>query len=333
MINPTARFSTYCLCLLLYAVVVPAQAQAQPSQDTNLTFTMEDGFRLPAREWRPPAGVRYLGVILALHGFADSRDAWQLPAPVLAQGGYVVVAYDQRGFGGTIDRGQWVGTQTMVADAATIANQLRHRYPESKLTIMGESMGGAIALLLAADHPNAADDYILLAPAVWDRASMPLALRISLSLANAVAPNLRLRDSQAPTTIIASDNFAALVELSRDPLTLHSTSVAALTGLVALMDAAMQAGGRVQGTNLLVLDGRQDQLVPASATATLWSKLPATARRGYYLNGFHLLLRDRDRALVEADILAWLQAPGSWLPSGSDINAASFTATSFEKTH
>ena len=34
-----------------------------------------------------------------------------------------------------------------------------------------------------------------------------------------------------------------------------------------------------------------------------------SVRRGFYPNGYHLLLRDHDRALVEADILAWLDDP------------------------
>jgi uncharacterized membrane protein len=74
----------------------------------------------------------------------------------------------------------------------------------------------------------------------------------------------------------------------------------------------------------LFLNGRRDQVVPLPATAAAWGRLPASVRRAFYLNGFHLLLRDLDRALVEADILAWLADPQGWLPSGADINAASW---------
>ena len=50
-----------------------------------------------------------------------------------------------------------------------------------------------------------------------------------------------------------------------------------------------------------------------------WAKLPPGVRRGFYLGGYHLLLRDHDRNLVETDILAWLADPSRWLPSGADI--------------
>ena len=75
-----------------------------------------------------------------------------------------------------------------------------------------------------------------------------------------------------------------------------------------LMGEAHDAMAHLHGP-VLLLDGRRDQLVPPAATASAWDGLPASVRRGFYPNGYHLLLRDRDRALVEADILAWLDDP------------------------
>jgi hypothetical protein len=72
------------------------------------------------------------------------------------------------------------------------------------------------------------------------------------------------------------------------------------------------------------LNGRRDQVVPLPAAEAAWSKMPGTVRRGFYLNGYHMLLRDLDRALVETDILSWLSDPHRWLPSGADINAAAW---------
>ena len=68
---------------------------------------MADGARIPLREWLPQGKPR--AVILALHGFNDSRDAWELPGPVFAQAGMAVFAPDQRGFGAAPMRGRWPG--------------------------------------------------------------------------------------------------------------------------------------------------------------------------------------------------------------------------------
>jgi alpha-beta hydrolase superfamily lysophospholipase len=291
----------------------------------ELVFTLSDGTRLPARRWLPPAGVAWRGVILALHGFEDSRDAWELPAPVFAAAGYAVFAPDQRGFGATASRGVWPGRGVLEDDASQVLAQLRTRFAGQRLILMGESMGGAVALCLAARHPAPADAFILLAPAVWGRAQMGPVLAGSLWLADGIAPGWHLTGGEIPLDIAASDNREAILRFAHDPLTLRSSSIAMLSGLVNLMDAAQDAAADLHG-QVLILAGRRDQIVPPAAQAAAWARLPPEVRRGLYLGGYHLLLRDRDRALVDADILSWLADPGRWLPSGADINAAAWRA-------
>ncbi len=298
-----------------------ATSPAWPAPD--ITFTMRDGFVLPARVWQPEAGQKLAGIILALHGFTDSRDAWEYPAPGFAAAGYLVVAPDQRGFGATADRGTWPGQDVLVADAAELAAKLRARYPGQRLVMMGESMGSAILMCLAASAPHTADAYVLTSPAVWGRAQMPLAMRAPLWAANLVAPGWRLTGHEVSLDIAASDNREAVRRFATDPLTLSGASVGMLHGLVDLMTAAQVAAAHLP-ENTFVLNGRRDQIVPQPAIAAAWAKLPPGVRRGFYLNGFHLLLRDLDRALVEADILAWLANPQASLPSGADINAAAW---------
>jgi len=261
--------------------------------------------------------------MLALHGFTDSRDAWELPAPVFARAGYMVIAPDQRGFGATADRGVWAGQEVMIADALALAVQLRARYPGQRLVLLGESMGSAVLMCLAARAPHTADAYVITSPAVWGRAQMALTLTSALWAADQVAPGWRLTGDEVPLDIAACDNREALIRLFHDPLTLHGATVAMLKGLVDLMSAAQDAAALLP-PNTIVMNGRRDQVVPPAAAAAAWSKMPQTVRRAFYLNGYHLLLRDLDRALVEADILAWLADSDRWLPSGADINAAAW---------
>jgi alpha-beta hydrolase superfamily lysophospholipase len=319
------------LAALAGCAALPALEPAPPelARDAmippSLSFTMPDGAVLPARAWLPPQGVAWRGVILALHGFTDSRDGWELPAPVFAQAGYAVFAPDQRGFGATADRGGWAGTQRMVDDAVALMAQLRARYPGQRMILMGESMGGAVAALVAARPGPGPDATVLLSPAVWGPEQMDPALFTTLVVADAVAPDWVPNPGRIGEDIMASDNIPALMRFGRDPLTLRRVSVRSLRGLVTLMGQAHDAMGQLHGL-VLVLDGRRDQLVPPHATATAWDRLPPGVRRGFYPDGYHLLLRDRDRALVEADILAWLGDPDQYLPSGADVAASAWRA-------
>ncbi len=303
----------------------PQEAPLDAPIPPSLSFTMSDGAVLPARVWLPAPGVPLQGVILALHGYTDSRDAWEVPAPAFTAAGYALYAPDQRGFGDAPQRGGWAGVPRMVDDAAELVAQLRAKNPGVPVIVLGESMGGAVALLLAARPGASADAYVLESPAVWGWHQMDPAVAATLLAADAVAPGWTPDPGRLGENIAASDNFPALERMGRDPLTLRRPSVASLRGLVDLMAAAQAASASLHG-RVLILDGRRDQLVPPPATEAAWAKLPPSVRRAFYPNGYHLLLRDHDRALVLADILSWLREPGAWLPSGADVAAGAWQA-------
>jgi len=169
---------------------------------------MRDGARLPSRLWLTDDAPR--AVVLALHGFNDSRDGWEMPAPEFAAVGIAVYAQDQRGFGRAPGRGAWPGSDGLVNDAADTTQALRARHPGTKLILMGESMGGAVPMLLATgpQRPDV-DGYVLLAPAVWDRGRMNPFMRSLLWLAGTVTPGLHLTGPPPAVHITASDNDEA----------------------------------------------------------------------------------------------------------------------------
>ncbi len=302
----------------LSPALVAARAAAPRPPDE--VFTMPDGARLPVRVWRPADGAPRT-VVLALHGFNDSRDTWEWSAPAFAAQGITVFAPDQRGFGGAPERGGWAGVPRMVADADAMARGLRRRFPAAKLFVMGISMGGAVVMDLAASAaPPPVDGYIMLSPAVWGRAEQGMVLSGALWLADGMLPRYEITGSEVPRTVHASDNRAALVRLGEDPLTLLTTRVSSLAGLVDLMDSAQTAAPHVRGPAFIAYGGH-DELVPPDAMAKAWATLPPTVRRAFYPNGYHLLLSDRERQLVIDDLVGWMQSPGALLPSGADIAA------------
>jgi acylglycerol lipase len=299
------------------APIVPASIPAE----TTDSFVMPDGTALPYRVWLP-AG-RPTAVVLALHGMNDSRDAWEYPASAFAAAGMAVYAPDLRGFGATLTRGLWPGTDGLTGDARVMTRMLRARYPHTKLILMAESMGAAAAMVLATEpNPPDVDGYVLIAPAVWGRSEMNVLMRVSLWLADQTLPALTLT-GRGIVKVTASDNREALVRLSRDPLTIHGTRVDAIKGLVDLMDRALAAAPRFNAPSL-ILYGGHDELVPKRATAATWRALPSGPVRAFYPNGYHLLLRDKDRALPIGDILAWIRNPQAPLPSGADKTAGAW---------
>lgn len=315
---------------VLFAFILAACAPRfdAPAPSTQLTaprlesdaILAADGARLPFRAWLPEGEVE--AVILALHGMNDYSNAFAEPALFWRARGIAVYAYDQRGFGATATRGFWPGHAALAADFAAAAALLRARHPGKRVFVLGESMGGAVALAsLTGENPAAVDGAILVAPAVWGRATMGLAPRLALWAAVRAAPSMTL--TGRGLDVKPSDNLEMLRALARDPLVIKGTRVDAIWGLVNLMDEALEAAPRVK-TPLLVLYGAKDELIPKAPTRRFLARLSpeADARVAYYPAGYHMLTRDVQANVVLADVAAWVKGRANGhtpaLPSGAD---------------
>jgi alpha-beta hydrolase superfamily lysophospholipase len=287
---------------------------------TSGYFALPDGARQPYRLY--PAQGPINTVVLALHGYTDSRDGWAILAGTLTPHGIAIYAPDLSSFGATANRGHWPGTQVLVDEARDEAIQLRAQYPGARLYIMGESMGGALGILLGADkNPPPVDGYILSAPAVWGGPSMSPFYRETLHVTAFFAPGKRL--TGRAVHVEASDNQAALIAFGEDPLTIHAPRVDDVAGLVALMGQA-QAACAAFRQPALILYGGHDQLVPPDAMRDCWNAIPSTAPviLAFYPPDYHLIPRDLERATPSADILAYIQGRG--LPSSAPSQATIF---------
>lgn len=314
------------LTLILAALVSACATQLYPQGPQSVVPTLDgdrwqaaDGVVLPLRSWLPSGEVK--AVVLALHGMNDYSNAFDGPGKSLAAKGIATYAYDQRGFGGGARAGYWSSTASMAEDARTAARLLHARHPQVPLYLLGESMGGAVAIVAASTPEPSIQGVVLSAPAVWGRSSMGLVQQAALWLAYTVAPGWEL--SGRGLNIQPSDNIEMLRALSRDPLVIKATRVDAIHGLVDLMDAAQEAVEQVQ-VPLLLLYGVKDQIIPSDPTWAAIRRLPylgGSQRAALYDNGWHMLLRDLQAQVVMDDIAAWIGDPGAALPSGADVKA------------
>jgi alpha-beta hydrolase superfamily lysophospholipase len=171
-------------------------------------------------------------------------------------------------------------------------------------------MGGAVVLSALAEGAPPLDGVILVAPAVWSRADMPLTYRAALFLAAHLLPGLILSNSAASrvVTIIPSDNIEMLRALSRDPLFQKKTRADAVFGLVNLMDEARAAPARLPPMlpPILLMTGRKDQIIPQEATAGVIAELGSRAEIRRYDDGYHMLLRDLEGPKVNQDLSDWV---------------------------
>lgn len=282
----------------------PATAEPRLAADA---IVAADGYRLPLRRWVPVDGVPTRAVVLALHGFNDYSKSFDGPGGYFAGRGVAVYAYDQRGFGATRDPGVWPGGDTLAADARAALKLLVNAHPGLPVFLMGESMGGAAAILaLTGGAPLPVRGAVLSAPAVWGFETMGFWPRNALKLAYAAVPGM-VATAPPELNIRPSDNIEMLKALAADPLVIKGARVDALYGLTEMMGAALESLPRLK-VPTLALYGAHEQVLPpepvAKAKAALAANPQATVK--VYAHGWHMLLRDLQAAQVLEDAAAWI---------------------------
>jgi alpha-beta hydrolase superfamily lysophospholipase len=313
--------------LMLIAACVPTVQRAHSPLDTfagprfdvvSQRFVSFDGAQLGLTAWLPPEEAPVDAVIIGLHGMNDYANTFYLAGPWFAERGIAFYAYDARGFGRSPNRGVWGGERLMTEDLRTAVAVARRAHPGAPVTVIGDSMGAATAIATfgEANAPQV-DRLVLVAPAVWGWSTLPDQYAITLWLGAHTFPS---RAVQPPRRVVrtrtASDNNEALLQAGRAPHMIWSTRIDALYGLVGLMETASERSANLDG-DVLFLYGAHDQIIPRRSALTAARRLPRSARTAYYEDGWHWLLRDLQREVVYADILAFIRDADVALPSES----------------
>jgi len=289
---------------------------------TDKAFHTADGADLPMTTWTPwdkPIEASIIG----LHGFNDYKRAFDAPGKAMARRGFVLYAFDQRGFGGSPQRGLWSSTDQMVKDLSQATKLAKAAHPDKPVYLLGESMGAAVILAAVARHTDMpVDGIILAAPAIWGWQTQPAINRWIFDLAMKVMPRVTVQPNGVYRE--ASNNHYMLRQMWYDPNIIKATRVDTAFGLVELMTEAYDAGAKLTGTPrwLIMFGGREDILTTDSVAGFLGQlpKLPISQGRVvFYPKAHHMMLRDLGAQVLYDDIAAWIRHPDERLPSGTEL--------------
>jgi alpha-beta hydrolase superfamily lysophospholipase len=302
-----------CAPLTVQSRLAPPHAFEGPELSGDW-FIAGDGARLGLTVW--PAMGETEAVIVALHGMNDYANAFHLAAPAWSQQGIATYAFDQRGFGRSVGRGLWAGPDLMIEDLRQFVRLVRQRHPAVSVTVVGESMGGAVAICaFASEGAPDADGLILLAPAVWGWSSQPIPNKTLLWLSARLAPARPVMPPEwLSSAVQPSDNLEELQAMGRDPQMIWGARPDTLFGLVSLMEAASRNIGLVQAP-IAYLYGARDQVIPRAPSLAAAARIKSSDRSAWYGEGYHLLIRDRQREIVIRDVASLVLYPDRPLPS------------------
>jgi pimeloyl-ACP methyl ester carboxylesterase len=174
-------------------IVIPLRQAAYMRLDVTSRHITVDGYQWPYLDAGPADGP----VLLLLHGFGASKDAMmELSAP-FAKRGWHTIAPDLPGFGahpyhqGEHHDGAFYARSV---DSFMTAMGIKHA------TMVGSSMGAAIACELAIEFPQRVDGLIMLAPAGVEAPVVNDFMR-------------RVADGANPLDIASSEDFDRVMNL------------------------------------------------------------------------------------------------------------------------
>ena len=236
--------------------------------------------------------------VLFLHGITDS---WLSFAPVLPRlpGSVLALAPSQRGHGDSERPPGGYTVDAFAADAVAFLDAMG----VGRATVVGHSMGSAVARRMAAAYPERVARLVLAGAFVAVRSAGTLALRAEMEALADPVPEAFARDFQASTIhrpVPAAFLDAVVAESVKVPASVWR---AALDGLLA--DDGAADLGRVAAPALL-LWGDRDDVFPREEQDRLRALLPGAVWQVYAETG-HALHWEEPARFV-ADLLAFLAA-------------------------
>jgi acylglycerol lipase len=245
----------------------------------------------PCLTWLPQIGTPR-AVVLCVHGLGLHNGTYADFGQRMANLGYAVYAIDVRGFGSFMEaKGrETVDFDGCLKDIQSTLKVLHRAYKGVPVYLLGESMGGAIALRATAIYPDLVDGLISSVPANdrFKQSHTRLSVAIHL-LENPDKPFDVGKDiiSQATKKQELRDQW------SKDPLNKLNLSPKELLQFQHFMNQNHKCAKLIQVTPVLFVQGCNDMLVKPKGTVELFNELATRDRQlDLIANAEHLIFEE-----------------------------------------
>lgn len=151
-------------------------------------------------------------VILLVHGMISDSTTWARPARGLAAAGFRVIAPDLLGHG---ESSKPVAGGYLLPDFATSLQRLLIELRAGPATVIGHSLGGAIVMQLAKDHPELVRRLVLVSAGGLGRRIHPVFRAVTLPGAH---PLFRLTLNERTAPLLRRRRLHRSLRLSEDML-------------------------------------------------------------------------------------------------------------------
>ncbi len=263
--------------------------------------------KVPYRSWLPLHQPKE--VLLCVHGLGFSSASFSEFGRSMAGRGFAVYAVDVRGFGQWAKRkGQdTVDFEACLLDIEQALKSLRKAYPGVPVFMVGESMGGAIAMAATARHPELVDGLVSSVPSS-DR-YFKIGGEIIVGAHYLEDPDKKI-DPEIIDKISTDERTRAQME--NNSMNRLKLSPKELKQFETFMKGNFDNAHLIEKPPVLMLAGFKDKLVKPEGTIELFNALSSQDKLLMIIgDGEHLLLEENQLTNQLAQMLnVWITDEG-----------------------
>lgn len=270
-----------------------ATLESRYASGASQYIELSDGVRMHYRVHGPATAP----VLILVHGFGASLHTWE-PWVERLQPDYRIVSVDLPGHGLTRAPARY---SFSASSNAELIDELAQHLNVRRLTIVGHSMGGAVAVRYALAHPEKLDALVLVAAAAWPtegRSGRPL---LAFQLLNNPAGRAIVRHINP--RLFAERGLVSAYhdrEMVREEVVDRYVELARAPGHRALLSSGRNNRGEAPLTsesfagiaiNTLVMHGENDRIISVEDSRALAGAIPQ-AQLVIYPNTGHMPMEE-----------------------------------------
>jgi alpha-beta hydrolase superfamily lysophospholipase len=274
-------------------------------QHTEGKFTGRNNFNLYLQAWLPDTAPR--AILLVVHGIAEHSGRYTNLVNYFVPKGYAVYYFDLRGHGKSDGKRSYVERFSYyLDDLQTFYNLVRTENPNTKIFMVGHSMGSTIAVDYALAHQNEMNGLIISGTTLKAGSSINQATILMAKILSVILPKMGV--SALDASGISRDK-AVVEAYVKDPLN-YTGKLSARVGAELLKTMAMLQKRLAEITlPILIMQGSQDRISDPASSKMLFDGVSSKDKtmkiyEGYY----HEIFNDPERQQVFTDMEAWLNA-------------------------
>lgn len=296
------------------------------------TFSQPASVNIPLSEWSD-ASISPRAVMLCIHGLGLHKGNFAAFGKRMAQEGIVTYAMDLRGFGEWQKYSQYskVDMVNSMADIGRVLSAIKKKYPSIPIIMVGESMGGAVALHATARYPEYVSGLISSVPAADRQEGSDSELHIAL--------NAFFRGFDAPINVgkmvlkRSTKNEVLRQEWQNDPQARMNFTIRELMQFQKFMKDNLEQAHLISKTPVLLVQGGQDNLVIPAGTLALRNAITSPNKQ-FVLSGSseHLIFEiGQFNEKVLGFVLSWVDKNVAPLPESQLAHSGPNTVASIHE--